>query len=121
MTLEKANKQIKNTISKLEKSLENHRDLLLLLNCNEVKAILPKLHIDIKSVGCILEVWKKDLGEYKFYSPFNRSASIILDDKGIHVYLQRKGNLLKTIHPFTIYDCIKYLKAISDGKDAELI
>lgn len=121
MTLKEANNQIKGTISKLEQSLENHRYLLLLLNCDEVKAILPKLHIDIKSIGCILEVWKKDLGEYKFYGPFNRSASIILDDKGIHVYLQKKGNLLKTRHPFTIYDCIKYLKAIADGKDAALM
>lgn len=121
MKLETANKQINNTISKLEKSLENHKSLLQLLNCDEVKAILPKLRIDLQSVGCILEVWQKDLGEYKFYSPFNRSASIILDDKGIHVYLQRKGNLLKTMHPFTVYDCIKYLKAIADGKDVALI
>lgn len=121
MTLKEANKQINKTISKLEGSLENYRDLLLLLNCDEVKAVLPKLKINIQNVGCILEVWKKDLGEYKFYSPFNRSASIILDDKGIHVYLQRKGNLLKTMHPFTVYDCIKYLKAIADGKDVALI
>jgi len=91
------------------------------LNCDEVKEVLPKLRIDIMSVGCILEVWKKDLGEFKCYSSVNRSAVIILDDKGIHVHLQRKGKLLKTMHPFTIYDCIKYLKAIADGKDVALI
>ena len=118
MTLETANKQINNTISRLEKSLENHKDLLRLLNCNEVKAILPKLRINIQSVGCILEVWQKDLGEY---SSFNRSAVIILDDKGIHVHLQKEDKLLKTRHPFTTYDCIKYLKAIADGKDVALM
>lgn len=121
MTLETANKQINNTISKLEKSLENHKYLLQLLNCDEVKAILPKLRIDIQSVGCILEVWQKDKGDYKYYSPFNRSAVIILDEKGIHVHLQKEGGLLKTLHPFTIYDCIKYLKAIADKKDVALI
>lgn len=121
MTLKGANKQINNTISKLEKSLENYRDLLLLLNCDEVKAILPKLRINIQSVGCILEVWQKDKPELKYCSSFNRSAVIILDDKGIHVHLQRNGKLLKTMHPFTVYDCIKYLKAIADGKDVALI
>lgn len=120
MTLESANEKINNKISKLEKSLENHRDLLLLLNCNEVRAILPKLHIDIKSTGCILEVWHKDKGDY-YYNSFNRSASIIFNDKGIHVHLQKDGKLLKTMHPFTVYDCIKYLKAIADEKDVALI
>ena len=121
MTLETANKQINNTISKLEKSLENHKYLLQLLNCDEVKAILPKLRIDIQNIGCILEVWQKDKGDYKYYTSFNRSAVIILDDKGIHVYLQKEGRTLKRLHPFTIYDCIKYLKAIADGKDVALI
>lgn len=121
MTLETANKQINNTISKLEKSLENHKYLLQLLNCDEVKAILPNLRIDIQNIGCILEVWQKDKGDYKYYSPFNRSAVIILDDKGIHVHLQKEGKRLKTLHPFTIYDCIKYLKAIADGKDVALV
>ena len=121
MTLKEANKQIKGTISKLEQSLENHRYLLLLLNCDEVKPILPKLHIDIQNIGCILEVWQKDKGDYKYYTSFNRSAVIILDDKGIHVHLQKEGKRLKTLHPFTIYDCIKYLKAIADGKDVALI
>ena len=121
MTLETANKQINNTISKLEKSLEYHKDLLRLLNCDEVKAILPKLRINIQSVGCILEVWQKDLGEFNYYNSFNRSAVIILDDKGIHVHLQKNGKLLKTRHPFTTYDCIKYLKAIADGKDVALM
>ena len=121
MTLELANEKINNKISKLEKSLENHRDLLLLLNCNEVRAILPKLHIDIKSTGCILEVWQKDKGGCYYYNSFNRSASIILNDKGIHVHLQKDGKLLKTMHPFTVYDCIKYLKAIADEKDVALI
>lgn len=121
MTLELANEKINNKISKLEKSLENHRDLLLLLNCNEVRAILPKLHIDLKSTGCILEVWQKDKGGCYYYNSFNRSASIILNDKGIHVHLQKNGKLLKTMHPFTVYDCIKYLKAIADEKDVALI
>ena len=121
MTLETANKQINNTISKLEKSLENHKYLLQLLNCDEVKAILPKLRIDIQNIGCILEVWQKDKGDYKYYGSFNRSAVIILDDRGIHVHLQKEGRRLKTLHPFTIYDCIKYLKAIADGKDVALI
>lgn len=121
MTLKEANKQIKGTISKLEQSMENYKDLLLLLNCDEVKAILPKLRIDLQSVGCILEVWQKDKGDYKYYSSFNRSAVIILDEKGIQVHLQKNGKLLKTLHPFTIYDCIKYLKAIADGKDVALI
>lgn len=121
MTLELANEKINNKISKLEKSLENHRDLLRLLNCNEVRAILPKLHIDLKSTGCILEVWQKDKGGCYYYNSFNRSASIILNDKGIHVHLQKNGKLLKTMHPFTVYDCIKYLKAIADEKDVALI
>lgn len=121
MTYESANKQINTTISKLEKSLENYKQLSMLLNCGEVGAILPKLRINIQTVGCILEVWQKDLGEFKCYSPFNRSAVIIFDEKGIHIHLQKNGKLLKTRHPFTAYDCIKYLKAIADGKDVALI
>ena len=121
MKLESANEQINFTISKLEKSLENQKSLLQLLNCDEVKAILPKLQIYIQSVGCILEVWQKDKGGCYYYNSFNRSASIILNDKGIHVHLQKNGKLLKTMHPFTVYDCIKYLKAIADEKDVALI
>ena len=120
MTLESANEQINFTISKLEKSLENQKSLLQLLNCDEVKAILPKLRIHIQSVGCILEVWQKDKGDLYFNS-LGLSALIILDDKGIHVHLHKDGKLLKTVHPFTVYDCIKYLKAIADEKDVALI
>ncbi len=120
MTLESANEQINFTISKLEKSLENQKSLLMLLNCDEVKAILPKLKIYIQSVGCILEVWQKDKGDFYFNS-FGLSALIVFDDKGIHVRLHKDGKLLKTMHPFTVYDCIKYLKAIADEKDVALI
>lgn len=120
MTLESANEQINFTISKLEKSLENQKSLSMLLNCDEVKAILPKLKIYIQSTDCILEVWQTDKGDYYFNS-FGLSALIIFDDKGIHVRLHKDGKLLKTVHPFTAYDCIKYLKAIADEKDVELI
>lgn len=120
MTLESANEQINFTISKLEKSLENQKSLLMLLNCDEVKAILPKLQIYIQSVGCILEVLQKDKGDFYFNS-IGLSALIIFDDKGIHVRLHKDGKMLKTMHPFTVYDCIKYLKAIADEKDDALI
>lgn len=120
MTLESANEQINNTISKLEKSLENHKSLLQLLNCDEVKAILPKLKIYIQSVGCILEVWQKDRGDF-YFNLVGPSALIVFDDKGIHVRLHKDGKMLKTMHPFTVYDCIKYLKAIADEKDVALI
>lgn len=120
MTLESANEQIKFTISKLEKSLENQKSLLQLLNSDEVKAILPKLQIYIQSTGCILEVWQKDKGDFYFNS-FGLSALIIFDDKGIHVRLHKDGKMSKTMHPFTAYDCIKYLKAIADEKDVALI
>ena len=120
MTLESANEQINFTISKLEKSLENQKSLLQLLNCDEVKAILPKLKIYIQSVGCILEVWQKDKGDFYFNS-LGLSALIVFGDDGIHVRLHKDGKLLKTMHPFTVYDCIKYLKAIADEKDVALI
>lgn len=120
MTLESVNEQINFTISKLEKSLENQKSLLMLLNCDEVKAILPKLQIYIQSVGCILEVWQKDKGDFYFNS-FGLSALIVFDDKGTYVRLHKDGKMLKTMHPFTAYDCIKYLKAIADEKDVALI
>ena len=121
MTLESANEQINFTISKLEKALETQKSLLQLLNCDEVKAILPKLKIYIQSTGCILEVWQqKDKGDFYFNS-FGLSALIVFDDKGIHVRLHKDGKMLKTLHPFTAYDCIKYLKAIADEKDVALI
>lgn len=120
MTLESANENINNKVSKLEKSLENYKSLSMLLNCDEVKAILPKLKIYIQSTDCILEVWQTDKGDYYFNS-FGLSALIVFDDKGIHVRLYKDGKLLKIVHPFTVYDCIKYLKAIADEEDVELI
>lgn len=120
MTLESANENINSKVSKLEKSLENYKSLSMLLNCDEVKAILPKLQIYIQSTGCILEVWKRYKSDFYFNS-FGLSALIVFDDKGIHVRLHKDGFLLKTVHPFTVYDCIKYLKAIADEEDVELI